>query len=63
MNASTIGEITGLRNELSQIDVMLEDVNAIIDGFLSYKYEERSNREHAPTDQAPTEKNENSEFS
>ena len=51
MNASTIGEITGLRNELSQIDVMLEDVNAIID-----KYEERSNREHAPTDQAPTEK-------
>ena len=38
MNTSTVTEITNLRDELSQIDIMLEDVNAIIDGFLGYKY-------------------------
>ena len=38
MNVSTINEIKGLRQELSNIDIMLEDVNAIIDGFLNYKY-------------------------
>ena len=42
MNTSTVAEITNLRDELSQIDIMLEDVNAIIDGFLGYKYTQQS---------------------
>ena len=47
MNTSTVTEITNLRDELSQIDIMLEDVNAIIDGFLGYKYTQKAQQTHA----------------
>ena len=56
MNVSTIKEITGLRQELSQIDVMLDDVNAIIDGFLNYKYEEQTSHTQSEVQTAPAEK-------
>ena len=52
MNVSTINEIKSLRTELSNIDIMLEDVNAIIDGFLNYKYvnhEEQQMQNTGPT--------------
>ena len=42
MNVSTITEIKSLRNELSEIDIQLDDVNAIIDGFLNFQYENNS---------------------
>ena len=56
MNVSTIKEITGLRQELSQVDVMLDDVNAIIDGFLNYKYEEQTSHTQPQAQTAPAEK-------
>ena len=43
MNVSTITEIKSLRQELSQIDIQLDDVNAIIDGFLNFQYGENTN--------------------
>ena len=56
MNTSTVTEITNLRDELSQIDIMLEDVNAIIDGFLGYKYthqNQQASETRAPSDGIP----------
>ena len=38
VNSRTLKEIRGLRDELSDIDIELSDVQAIIDGFLDYEH-------------------------
>ena len=45
VNTRTMGEIRNLRQELSEIDIELGDVHAIIDGFLDYQYSNKSQSE------------------
>ncbi len=47
MTVNTINEISGLRQELASIDVMLDDVHAIIDGYVQYQQEEHQLRQSA----------------
>jgi len=41
MSAQTLLEVTGLREELASIDVMLGDVSSIIDQYLEYQFNAR----------------------
>jgi|15BtaG_2_1085339.scaffolds.fasta_scaffold26054_2 hypothetical protein len=47
MTVNTINEISGLRQELASIDVMLDDVHAIIDGYVQYQQEQHQLRQSA----------------
>jgi len=46
LTISTLKEISALREELARIDIMFEDVSAIIDGYV--RYEHRSFMEEHP---------------
>ncbi len=50
VNPTTMREIRSLRDELSEIDIELGDVNAIIDGFLDYQYSSKP-QEHSTQSQ------------
>jgi len=51
LTVNTINEISGLRQELANIDVMLDDVHAIIDGYVQYQQEQHQLRHSATPEQ------------
>ena len=53
LTISTLKEISSLREELARIDIMLEDVAAIIDGYVKYEHDsfiEGATQEAPPQD-------------
>ena len=53
LTIGTLKEINALREELARIDIMFEDVSAIIDGYV--RYEHNSFMEEHPSDAPPVE--------
>ena len=51
LTVNTINEINGLRQELASIDIMLDDVHAIIDGYVQYQQEQHQLRQSATPEQ------------